>query len=833
MNIDVILTGVTGFVGRFVLLDLLEKYPDTTIAVIIRPQKGLTPVERFHKEIVMSPMFSRFSSILSKVTVIATTIEDIEQTTLYVKSAKCMIHCAANVKHYDPYESLYKDNVENVRRILKLSESLGCEKMIVLSTCYVHPRSAGVREVKRVEQVPREEFYNDYTYTKWLGEEELFSVESAIIKEIHIVRLSCVGAPIRKDLQVYPFAAQAHLGIISLALRGYIKALGLTTDARLSIIPVDIAATSIALLAKVPKTPLGDLKTLLAKACQNQQDAPEGLKTLLTKACQNQQDKENEQQDKFLGTQHFLDKKCDKNESLTRVYLSQKVQVHQVCPPPELDAYHPNLFNIFPIQKYELGFETLDTFVYDGEQENYLPFWYNYLQYFNGKAKRLVKLHNNIQDFVILFSANDLRFQSSLSYSDFPKINEKEFLIDSIRFCIRTSHLLQYKKGVPLSLTDKFWHKTGGGNAVLGCLVFNKAVELDGLEDLKRRFWTLFCSNQKFSCKIRNGQWIYNPGTFDSHFGLIEFGEGDVVNESLILSRGLSKYPIENIWHMDFVVSNGVVTHGLFQFDHGLSDGIGFIQPIVSKYDDVICNTDMAMDNDMDNNNRSTSKNKKVELKPRKNIGLLQEVLAVLVFVCTMFITYFFGDIYSCDYVSTPSISTKTTEINKKEDRTFTTDLLWKLTKSLGRATKAHDFIFCVPSVISANRNEMGLLENNFVPILLPVSSLMTEDEFVKRCSLLRSRAVLFIMYCIQQLVSMQEWWWLRDKIMSKVVAVVSSINVGENMPNGLMGTYVITTLPKPIPFGVTVISGEDESYITVRSHDKHVCADTIIADLV
>lgn len=810
MNIDVILTGVTGFVGRFVLLELIEKYPDTTIAVIIRPQKGLTPVERFHKEIVMSPMFSRFSFVLSKVTVIATTIEDIEQASLYVKSAKCMIHCAANVKHYDPYESLYKDNVENVRRILKLSETLGCEKMIVLSTCYVHPRGAVIREAMRIETVPREEFYNDYTYTKWLGEEELFRTESTIVKEIHIVRLSCVGAPIRKDLQVYSFAAQAHLGIISLALRGYIKALGLTTDARLSIIPVDIAAASIALLAKVPKTLFSE------KVVENLKDTPGDLKTLLTKTCQNSQDTpgdlKDSKEEKFLGT------------------FFEKVQVHQVCPPPHLDAYHPNLFNIFPIQKYELGFETLDTFVYDGERENYLPFWYDYLQHFSGKAKRLVKLHNNIQDFVVLFTANDLRFQSSLLDSDFPIVYEKEFLIDSIRFCIRTSHLLQYKKGVPLSLTDKFWHKTGGGEAVLGCIRFRDSVGLDDLEDLKRRFWTLFCSNQKFSCKIRDNKWVYNPGTYDSHFGVIEFGDGDTINESLILSRGLSKYHIENIWHMDFVVSNGFITHGLFQFDHGLSDGIGFIQPIVSKYDDVICDINKGNGNDNDNK----SNRKKVELKPRGKIGLLQEVLAVLVFVCTMFIIYFFGDTYKVsDYLSTPSISTKTGDINKKTDRTFTTDLLWKLTKSLSRATKAHDFIFCVPSVISVNRSEVGLLENNFVPILLPVSSSMTEDAFVKRCSLLRSRGVLFIMYCIQQLVSMREWWWLRDKIMSKVVAVVSSINVGENMPLGVSGAHVITTLPKPIPFGITVISGADESYLTVRSHDKHVSADAIIADLV
>lgn len=806
MNVDVIVTGVTGFVGRFVLFELLEKYPETNIAVIIRPQKGVLPVERFYKEIISNPMFSRFSRVLSKVTVIATTIEDIEQTTLYIKSAKCIIHCAANVKHYDPYESLYKDNVENVRRIIALSELLYCEKLIVLSTCYVHPRNAVVREAKRIEWTERNNFYNDYTYTKWLGEEEIFKVESPI--EIHIVRLSCVGAPIRKDLQVYPFAAQAHLGIISLALRGYIKALGLTTDARLSIIPVDIAATYItALFAKAPKTQPGDLK-----------DTQGDLKTLLTKACQNQQDEEKEQHDKFLGTS-ALESKCAR----MKVYLSQscqKVQVHQVCPPVELDAYHPNLFNIFPIQKYELGFETLDTFIYDGEKENYLPFWYDYLQYFSGKARRLVKLHNNIQDFVILFSANDLRFESSLLDSDFPKINEKEFLIDSIRFCIRTSHLLQYKKGIPLSLTDKFWHKTGSGNAVLGCLSFSKAVELDNLEDLKQRFWTLFCSNQKFSCKIRDGKWIYNPGTFESHFGLIEFSKDDTINESLILSRGISKYPIENIWHMDLVISDGKITHGLFQFDHGLSDGIGFIQPIVSKYDNVIC--DIA----------SEFNTKKIKLKPRKNIGLLQEVLAVLVFVCTMFITYFFGDIFRCDYISTPSISTKTREIIKQSDRTFTGDLLWKLTKSLSRNTKATDFIFCVPSVVSVNRNEIGLLQNNFVSILLPVNIGMTEDEFIKRCSLLRSRAVLFIMYCIQELVSMREWWWLRDKIMSKVVAVVSSINVGENMPTGISSVNVITTLPKPIPFGVTVISGESKAYITVRSHDKHISAESIITDL-
>jgi len=146
MNIDVLITGVTGFVGRFVLLDFLEKKPETKIGVIIRPTATHTPTERFYEEIIRDTMFSKFHTQLAKVNIISASLEDIEKTSLIIQSASCIIHCAANVKHYDPYEKLLKDNVNNVRVILRLAEILQCKKLILLSTCYVHPKNKSTRD---------------------------------------------------------------------------------------------------------------------------------------------------------------------------------------------------------------------------------------------------------------------------------------------------------------------------------------------------------------------------------------------------------------------------------------------------------------------------------------------------------------------------------------------------------------------------------------------------------------------------------------------------------------------------------------------------------------
>jgi thioester reductase-like protein len=750
MDIDVLLTGVTGFVGRFILLDLIENHPLTKIGVVIRPAKNKTPAQRFYDEIICDTMFSKHNSILSKVNVIGTSIEEIEKTTLLVQSATCIIHCAANVKHYDPYNMLLKDNVQNIQVILNLSEKLQCKKLVLLSTCYVHPKADMGGEVKRIPSSSRETFYNDYCYTKWLGEEEVFNSKNNI-KEINIVRLSCVGAPLRKDLLSHPFAAQAHLGILSLASRGYIQAIGLTHDARLSIIPVDLVS-------------------------------------------------------KYIVS--IYNKK-------SKDIILQPI-LHQVCPPKNFDTFHPNLVNIFSISQYELGIQSLRTVIHDGHSTNYLPIWYDYLRLFSKKADRFVDLHDKIQEFVLLFTSRDIRFDSSIPQEYFPNITEKDFLLDTYNFCIRTAQHLQFKKGVPLSLTDKFWHKMGNKEPVQLCCTLSRPFELNEFDQLKTNVWALYNSNRKFATTIENDKWIYKPGHFDSHFSTFEFDENDSVTESLIISKGLNKSTIDNIWHCDFIIQNKQITHVLLQFDHGITDGIGLIKPIVNKTDYYILNKPIQ---------------KFITPPSSKKLNPFQEVIFTLSFIGIIVGSFLFNDTYTGNRVATPTISTSTNE-TVKHSMTYTTNLLWKLTRSLATHTHQQNFIFCIPSVISVNRSASEIINNNFVGMLLPVSSSMSEEQFVKRCALLKSKGVIMLMYCIQELITMREWWWLRDKIMSKVTAVVSSVNLGENMPSVFSAVHVATSTPNPILFCVTAFSDTKNSFITVRSQDSLISSSKILQDI-
>jgi thioester reductase-like protein len=751
MDIDVLLTGATGFVGRFILLDLIENHPHTKIGVVIRPLKNKSPAQRFQDEIINDTMFSKYYHILSKINVIGTSIEEIEKTSLLVQSVSCIIHCAANVKHYDPYAMLLKDNVQNIQVILKLSETLECKKLILLSTCYVHPKNDMECEIERIPNSSREAFYNDYCYTKWLGEEEVFNSKSSI-KEINIIRLSCVGAPLRKDLLSHPFAAQAHLGILSLASRGYITAIGLTHDARLSIIPVDLVSKYIT--------------------------------SVYTKPI---------------------------NNKIVEPIL------HQVCPPKHLDTFHPNLVNIFSIAQYELGIQSLRTVIHDGHSSNYLPVWYSLLRFFSKKIDKFIDLHDKVQDFVLLFTEKDIRFTSSLPLEYFPNITEKDFLLDTYNFCIRTAQQLQFKKGVPLSLTDKFWHKMGAKEPVQLCCTLAKPFQVSELDQLKNNIWALYNSNQKFTTVIENNKWIYKPGLFESHFGTFEFDEKDNLTEALIISKGLNKYAIENIWHCDLVIHNNQITHALLQFDHGITDGIGLIKPIVNKTDYYILNKPIQ---------------KFVSPPAGKKLNVFQEIVFTLSFLAISFVAFLFNDTYTGSRVTTPSVSTATIPLEKHQTFTYTTNLLWKFTKSLATHTQQENFIFCIPTVAAVNRSADKIINNNFVSILLPVSSTMTEEQFKARCGLLKSKAIIFLMYCVQELITMREWWWLRDKIMSKVTAVISSVNLGENMPSLFSGVHVATTTPDPVLFCVTAFSDTKNSFITVRSQDSLIPASKILQDI-
>jgi nucleoside-diphosphate-sugar epimerase len=233
VDADILITGVTGFVGRFVLLNVLEtQSADVQIAVVIRPTGSSSAEERFRKEIIGTSMFASWRERLQKVHVIESTIESL----ILSGTVSRIIHCAGSFT--GGYDALERDNVRNVRRIMDVAGAVDCKSFTLLSTCFVHPRTVRVGTSERVSAA-YEDFYNDYTYTKWRGEELAFEM-AASVPCINVLRLALVSAPVRPELQVHPHVIPALMqhGV-------YVKSMTVKPKSRLSIVPVDVAAAEI------------------------------------------------------------------------------------------------------------------------------------------------------------------------------------------------------------------------------------------------------------------------------------------------------------------------------------------------------------------------------------------------------------------------------------------------------------------------------------------------------------------------------------------------------------------------------------------------------------
>ena len=238
----ILLTGCTGFVGKFVLLELLVRAKkDDKIICLLRGKKGQTAQQRW----TQIKEDSLFTGIEFNNTEIVegdlNSLDDLQWAN--EKEPDVLVHSAANVKTLDPYPDLYRDNVIGVQKICQMCVKWSITRLHLVSTCYVHPRGTVGKAELLSPELPRSIFTTDYTYTKYLG--ECAAKEFSDKFHISILRLSCVGAP-SNWLDAHPTpGAMAHLGFFSLAMRGKLEILRIPSTMSLSTIPVNIVARAI------------------------------------------------------------------------------------------------------------------------------------------------------------------------------------------------------------------------------------------------------------------------------------------------------------------------------------------------------------------------------------------------------------------------------------------------------------------------------------------------------------------------------------------------------------------------------------------------------------
>ena len=766
-EVDILLTGVTGFVGRYVLHELLERNPEKRLAVIIRSSGKTSATQRWATEIIGSSLFGPWEAELRKVRVIDAALEQLETTTHHLKKATTIIHCAANIKHYDPYEALERDNVGNVERVMKLAESLRCQHLVLLSTCYVHPRQATDRKCKRITGNPKQsEFYNDYCYTKWRGEEAVFSANTRI-PNITIARLSCVGAPARWDLAAHPCPAQAHLGVVSLALRGYLEVLAWRPQARISVIPVDLVAKGI--------------------------------------------------------VDHISsDGDSDKGKG--------GIQLLQLCPPPQLVSYHISLPLLISILQSEFGVEDFRGLTREDSRGLHLSWWKQVAYSYLSRGQKAITLHSHVQDFVSTFTDGDIRFASSLAASDFPNLSEQEVARQTCAYSVRILHHRQLAKGIPVHRLDLFWHRIANREPVQVVIKLRgsgtdgeeamKGVGIADWPEMARTLWAVLLQHRKCSSSLANADshptWNQVSGhSLAAYFAPPQPHLGGN-EETAILTHGLQQVAPDRLWHSTpFLNAEGThISHVLFRFDHGLMDGAGALS-LLPDFTKACGGEELAPD-----------------FRPPRTLSLWMDLWMGLVYLVLLFTMAFTAPFFSAaERSKEPSIATATTGfVGPPSGRTYTTELLWKLTQHLTSLHRQPEHIFALPAVTSTYRPAKDMLTNAFVPVLLPVDGRMSEEAFAHRCMLLRARSVRFLSWCLVQLLEWGGWDGLRDLFMGKVRCVVSSLQAGSLLPSFMETAHTVTTTPTPIPYSLTVVSSKKGVFFTARSHNPNISAETLLA---
>ncbi|MEO8336091.1 MAG: SDR family oxidoreductase [bacterium] len=264
-----VLTGVTGFLGKVMLEELVRRKDELgieRIGVVIRPLRGRRAEERFRREVVAAECFSLLPDGWSRmVTVLEGNLEQPGLAldaghTKFLRDVTHVVHAAASIKFHLPVAVAARANITASLNMLEVARTLPMlERFVYVSTAYVAPGLDGkpIEETLVSLPAPAAELYasctqsgaseaallsrtghpNSYTLTKAIAEQML--VEQRGDVPLTILRPSIITAS-----RQYPFpgwidSTAGYAAFVMLIGTGHLRALVCDANTRLDVIPVD------------------------------------------------------------------------------------------------------------------------------------------------------------------------------------------------------------------------------------------------------------------------------------------------------------------------------------------------------------------------------------------------------------------------------------------------------------------------------------------------------------------------------------------------------------------------------------------------------------------
>jgi 1-acyl-sn-glycerol-3-phosphate acyltransferase len=267
-----LLTGVTGFLGKVVLEELVRRRDELgleRVYVPIRPRDGQAPAERF-REVAASPCFAKLPAGWTNVVeVLDATLEQAglglngrhDQVSREVTH---IVHAAASVSFDLPLAEAAASNVEAALNVLAFAQACPrLQRMVAVSTAYVTPHTGGTTpgferltplpipaaelldDIRRHQHSERHLLRasghpNTYTLTKSMAEHLLIARRGHV--PLSIVRPSIISASLHHPFPGWIDSKAGFAGFVVLLGAGHLRAVVGHGDSKLDLVPVDEVA---------------------------------------------------------------------------------------------------------------------------------------------------------------------------------------------------------------------------------------------------------------------------------------------------------------------------------------------------------------------------------------------------------------------------------------------------------------------------------------------------------------------------------------------------------------------------------------------------------------
>ncbi|UJR20553.1 hypothetical protein I4U23_023680 [Adineta vaga] len=257
----IFITGTTGFVGAFLLAELLTVHPSTCQFVcLVRCENEKDAFDRIRKNMLFYQIWNdeyeqRVIPLRGDLSKHHFGLANDETYDKLASEVDVIYHCGANVNFILPYHQLYGSNVHGTREIIRFAthHSHSCIPIQYVSTISVLGRGR-VEKERSIDETNVDDLVGGYAQSKWVAE-KLMSRASACGVRVVIYRLGLICSDSRSgacnvdDVYTMLLSEMMKMKCYPTRLEG----------GRVNGLPVDFTAKSIVYLSNGEKNTYGNI----------------------------------------------------------------------------------------------------------------------------------------------------------------------------------------------------------------------------------------------------------------------------------------------------------------------------------------------------------------------------------------------------------------------------------------------------------------------------------------------------------------------------------------------------------------------------------------------